>query len=113
MRLDLSERASSRWTRTAVWLLLLGPPAALYLAHVGQGFVSEDFPLIRLHLERPPWSDLVGTFTEPWIGMREVFGYLVQLKNLYWLRMFGRSRPAVEYRRVTEAEVARAAERVG
>jgi hypothetical protein len=40
-----------------------------YLPFVGKGFVSEDWLLIRLHRESPPWEDLGATFAGPWLGM--------------------------------------------
>ncbi|HVS63943.1 MAG TPA: hypothetical protein VMT85_10635 [Thermoanaerobaculia bacterium] len=43
--------------------------AACYLPFLGKGFVSEDWLLIRLHRESPPWEDLVSTVTGPWLGM--------------------------------------------
>ena len=54
------------------WALLAAAAAtaAFYLPFLGKGFVSEDFLLIRLHRESPPWADLAATLTGPWLGMR-------------------------------------------
>ena len=40
-----------------------------YLPYLGKGLVSEDFLLIALHREEPPWRDLAATFTRPWLDM--------------------------------------------
>jgi hypothetical protein len=45
-------------------------PFLVYLPHLQKGFVSEDFLLIALHREHPPWSDLAATLGGPWLGMR-------------------------------------------
>jgi dolichol-phosphate mannosyltransferase len=45
------------------------------------------------------------------MSMREASGYLVQLRDLYWLSWTRARRSAPRYRRLTEAEVAAMAER--
>ncbi|HUP25685.1 MAG TPA: hypothetical protein VNB06_22435 [Thermoanaerobaculia bacterium] len=55
-----------RWLAAAVLLASALP----YLPHLDKGFVSEDFLLIALHREHPPWADLPATFGGPWLGMR-------------------------------------------
>ena len=59
-----------RARRALVAAAVLLPPLLVYLPHLGEGFVSEDFLLIALHRESPPWRDLVATFSQPWLGMR-------------------------------------------
>ncbi|MFP3940378.1 MAG: hypothetical protein ACLF0P_08725 [Thermoanaerobaculia bacterium] len=55
-----------RWALLAALLVTL----LWYLPYLGKGFVSEDFVLIALLREVPPWRDLAGTFGGPWLGAR-------------------------------------------
>ena len=64
------------WLRR-VWpgLALIAVIAALYGPATGRYFTSEDFLLLRLLGERPPWRDVVGTLTAPWLGLTIVKFY--------------------------------------
>ena len=64
--------ADPRNARRTGWLTAtaLVVVTLVYLPHLGKGFVSEDFLLVALHRENPPWRDLSATFGEPWLGMR-------------------------------------------
>jgi multidrug efflux system membrane fusion protein len=48
---------------------------AVYAWALGRGFTSEDFLLLRVLGERPPWRDLAAAFTEPWLGITVVGFY--------------------------------------
>jgi hypothetical protein len=55
---------------------------AFYAPFLGRGFVSEDFLLVRLHLERPPWRDPLGLFAGPWLGLTDVFRFYRPVASL-------------------------------
>ena len=54
---------------------LLALVALLYAPLFGRGFTSEDFLLIRVLRQAPPWADLPALFTEPWLGVEVVRFY--------------------------------------
>jgi len=67
-----------RMTRQAGWrralvapaLLLLGAVLAFYGRALHIGFTSEDFVLLRLLREDPPWRDLFAKLTSPLLGLQ-------------------------------------------
>ena len=60
-----------------VWpaLTLVAAVAALYGPATGRYFTSEDFLLLRVLRERPPWQDVLGTLAAPWLGVTIVKFY--------------------------------------
>lgn len=53
----------------AAGVALLVAIVALYARAFGRGFASEDFLLVRFLHEHPPWNDLAGLLTRPWLGI--------------------------------------------
>lgn len=58
-----------------VALLLLLALAPFYGVLVTRPFASEDFLLLRLLAERPPWRDPVSLLTRPWLDLEVVRFY--------------------------------------
>jgi hypothetical protein len=56
-------------------LSVVAAVVAVYAWALGRGFTSEDFLLLRVLGERPPWRDLAAAFTEPWLGITVVGFY--------------------------------------
>jgi hypothetical protein len=54
---------------------LLALPFLLYLLFLNRGFVSEDFPLIRILTEHPPWTSWGELFGGSWLGISIVRFY--------------------------------------
>jgi hypothetical protein len=50
-------------------------PIAAYAPWLDRGFVSEDFLLLRILGERPPWDDWLGFLHAPWLGITVVDFY--------------------------------------
>jgi hypothetical protein len=53
-------------------LVLLGAVLAFYGRALDRPFTSEDFLLIRFLGEHPPWRDLAGQLTRPWLEISVV-----------------------------------------
>jgi len=70
---------------------LVGLVALLYAPLLSRGFTSEDFLLLRVLRQRPPWADLQALFTEPWLGVEVVRFYrpLGELMLALEARWFG------------------------
>lgn len=68
-------RLRRRWASSWLPISLVAAVFALYAPLPGRGFTSEDFLLLRVLRERPPWGDLWGLFTEPWLGVEVVRFY--------------------------------------
>jgi hypothetical protein len=65
----------TRLTRRAGWraapaLLVLGVVLAFYGRALHLGFTSEDFVLLRLLREDPPWRDLLAKLASPLLGIQ-------------------------------------------
>jgi hypothetical protein len=61
-----------RWLPAAVLTALL---LALYGPALGRGFVSEDFLLLRVLAQHPPWRHPLAALTGPWLGIDVVRFY--------------------------------------
>jgi hypothetical protein len=73
---SLDTRAQRRW-RGHSWpaYAVVAVVALFYGPALGRYFTSEDFLLLRVLGERPPWQDLQGTFAGPWLGLTIVKFY--------------------------------------
>jgi len=60
-----------------VWpaVALVAVIAVLYAPALSRYFTSEDFLLLRILRERPPWQDLPATVAAPWLGITIVKFY--------------------------------------
>ena len=61
-----------RWLPAAVLAVLL---LAFYGPALGRGFVSEDFLLLRVLAQHPPWRHPLAALTGPWLGIDVVRFY--------------------------------------
>lgn len=64
----MNRRRGAPWLAVAV-AIVCGLPL------VGRGFTSEDFLLLRVLTESPPWQDLHGWLFGPWLGIDVVRFY--------------------------------------
>ena len=66
-------------------LTLIAVVAVFYGPAVGRSFTSEDFLLLRVLRERPPWQDVLGTVAGPWLGLTIVKFYRPVATTLFAL----------------------------
>jgi len=80
----VSLRRGAPWLAVAV-AVVCGLPL------VGRGFTSEDFLLLRVLTESPPWQDLHGWLFGPWLGIDVVRFYrpVSQLLLAFEANLFG------------------------
>ena len=64
--------AGGRLARLAPPLVLLAAVLGFYGRALDRPFTSEDFLLIRYLGENPPWQDLWGQLSQPWLGISVV-----------------------------------------
>ncbi|HEV7515849.1 MAG TPA: hypothetical protein VGR07_06090, partial [Thermoanaerobaculia bacterium] len=65
----MTRRPSLGW-RAAPALLVLGAVLAFYGRALHRGFTSEDFLLLRLLRQDPPWHGFLGKLASPWLGLQ-------------------------------------------
>ena len=61
--------------RAVVGVAIVVAIAAFYGPLLDRGFTSEDFLLLRLLRQQPPWQDPVALFAGPWLGIDVVRFY--------------------------------------